>query len=403
MPEPISARGGAPRSLVPVLGLLSTFGPLAIDLYLPALPGLVVDLGATDSLAQFTIGAFMLGLALGQLIIGPLSDRYGRRPLLLTGTALFVVLSIACALAPTIELLIATRLVQGAVGAAGIVMGRAIIRDVLIGDAAARAFALFGAIIGIAPVIAPLIGAGLLQVTDWRGLFVALAVMGAGLTTLAALAVPETLPPERRTPAGLRAQLGSIVDVLRNRRFVACVAVLALASLGLFAYISMSSLVLQHEFDFDEGGFAIVFAVNGVGIMVGSMASRALTGPWSAARLALVGVSIGAVGSVALLVGALVGAPLIVLLAAMFVTVLVHGANLGNLTALGMTAIDRGAGTAAAVLGALQMSVGAIVPPLASIGGVSSIVMGATMSAGLVGALALLLVIRRRDGGAARR
>ncbi|NLT26559.1 MAG: multidrug effflux MFS transporter [Microbacteriaceae bacterium] len=403
MPEPISARGGAPRSLVPVLGLLSTFGPLAIDLYLPALPGLVVDLGATDSLAQFTIGAFMLGLALGQLIIGPLSDRYGRRPLLLTGTALFVVLSIACALAPTIELLIATRLVQGAVGAAGIVMGRAIIRDVLIGDAAARAFALFGAIIGIAPVIAPIIGAGLLQVTDWRGLFVALAVMGAGLTTLAALAVPETLPPERRTPAGLRAQLGSIVDVLRNRRFVACVAVLALASLGLFAYISMSSLVLQHEFDFDEGGFAIVFAVNGVGIMVGSMASRALTGPWSAARLALVGVSIGAVGSVALLVGALVGAPLIVLLAAMFVTVLVHGANLGNLTALGMTAIDRGAGTAAAVLGALQMSVGAIVPPLASIGGVSSIVMGATMSAGLVGALALLLVIRRRDGGAARR
>lgn len=381
---------------MPALGLLSSMGPLSIAVYVPALPGLIGDLGASDSAGQLTLGAFTFGIAAGQLLLGPLSDRFGRRPILLLGIVLYIAMSIACALAPTVGVLIGARFAHGIAGSAGIVVSRAVIRDTMFGDAAARAFALFGAVIGIAPVVAPLLGALLLRWTDWRGVFAAMAVIGGGMLLVALRAVPETLAAEQRTPAGPRSQAAAIGRVLSNGAFVAYVLVLSLASLGLFAYVSMSPIVLQHEHGFDEQMFALVFAVNGAGVLVGSLLSRAFTGRLSAARLAVIGVGTGAVGAVGLLVAALVEAPLPFVLAALFVAVLVHGANIGNLTGLAMTAIRRDAGVASAVLGAVQMSMGAFVPPLASAGGATALVMGITMSAGLVGALVLLLVIRRR-------
>ena len=195
---------------VTILGLLTAFGPFSIDLYLPALPELTRDLGASASVGQLTLTASIAGLALGQLIAGPLSDRFGRRPPLLVGLAAYVLLSLACAAAPTIWALIGLRLLQGLAGAAGLVIARAIVRDEHEGVAAARLYSILMIVAGAAPIVAPIVGGQLLRLTDWRGLFVALAAVTSVVLAVAAFGLRETLPRARRDTKGLRDDRGDV-------------------------------------------------------------------------------------------------------------------------------------------------------------------------------------------------
>lgn len=384
-----------PRNFIVILGLLSAFGPLSMDLYLPSLPSLIADLGTSDAMGQATMSASMLGLAMGQLILGPMSDRYGRRWPLIGGVAAFALLSFACALAPTIEALVAIRLLQGLGGSAGVVICRAIVRDLYSGRESAKAFALLSAILTITPVIAPLIGGLLALFTDWRGVFVALGLIGALLMLTALFAVPDTLSGEHRSEATLGGQLVEIGRVMRTPRLFGFGLVLGLASLALFGYISMSSIVFQEQYGLSPQQFSIMFAINAAGIGIGTMLGRRLVDRFSLVRIAVAAVLIATVASATFTVLAFLDAPIGALLVPLFFAIFVHGVVLSNVTAIAMEPYQRGAGTASAWLGAMQMGVGAFVPPLASLGGVNAVVMGGTMAAGTFLALLLLVLLTR--------
>jgi DHA1 family bicyclomycin/chloramphenicol resistance-like MFS transporter len=238
--NPIAARfvGRKYVQLVLVLGALSAIGPLTIDTYLPALPELSAQLNATDAQAQMTITGLLIGLGFGQLIIGPLSDAVGRRKPLLFGLAAHGMMSVLCALAPSITMLAITRTLQGLAGAAVAVVAMAVVRDLFSGYKAAQLLSRLILVIGVAPILAPSLGSALLKVTSWQGIFVVLAVAAVLLFVLAVFALPETLPVERRQPAKVRASLHSYAILFSDRLFLSMVVVAGLMFATLFAYIS---------------------------------------------------------------------------------------------------------------------------------------------------------------------
>ena len=258
------------RSLVVTLGVLSAFGPLSIDLYLPALPQVARDLQVTPGAAALTLTACTLGLGTGQLILGPVSDRWGRRVPLLAGVALFTLLSLVCAVAQTMPLLVTARFGQAVGGSAGIVLARAIARDVQSGPALVRLFSLMFAINGLAPVVAPLLGGQLLRVGSWRLTFVTLALLGALTFAVVWRVVPESLPVARRQHGGLKQATRAYRSLLADRRFVALVLTGAFAFATLFAYISAAPFVLQDHYGFSAQLFSAVFAANAVGLVLGT-------------------------------------------------------------------------------------------------------------------------------------
>ncbi|MBN8204365.1 multidrug effflux MFS transporter [Microbacterium esteraromaticum] len=385
-----------PRSLLLALGALTAFGPLSLDVYLPSLPQLGSDLGASESLTQFTLSACMIGLALGQLLWGPISDRYGRRMPLFIAITGFIVTSLLCAVAPTIEVLIGIRIVQGLCGAAGMVIARAVVHDLFSGAEAVAAYSTLAAVLGITPVLAPLVGGGIALVSDWRGVFVTLAVIGALLLAVAALAVPETHAPDDRTAGGIRNDFRGIGAALTNGPFMLAAATLGLASIALFSYLQMSPFVLQQQYGLSPQGFALVFAANSVGILAAATLNRRLARRAPAQRVVRWSLSIAAAAAIAVLLAGMLDSSLPWLLVPLFVVMSSHGINNPSLTALGLGQITRSAGSASAVLGTVSMLLGALVPPLVSLFGVSAAVLGGTMLAALVGALVLLAVASAR-------
>ena len=252
--EPGRARGrGRTRAMptgwrqVALIGSITIVGPLCIDMYLPALPEISRDLHASASAVQLSLTACLIGIATGQLLFGPISDRLGRRPPLLAGLAGFTIASLACAVAPNIYFLIGFRLIQGLGGAAGIVIARSIVRDLYSGAALARFFATLMLAIGVGPILAPQIGSWVLAFTIWRGVFVLLAVFGVLLVLSAWWRVPETLPPHNRLSGSVGSTLGTMVMVTRDRVFLGYVLACGLAAGGTFAYIAGSSFVLPEH------------------------------------------------------------------------------------------------------------------------------------------------------------
>ena len=297
-----------PPGRVLALGGLSALGPLSLDLYLPALPTLTADLGAGETAGQLSLSLCMIGLAVGQLLVGPLTDRVGRRVPLLVGSALFALSAGLCALAPSIGMLLALRLLGGLAGGAGIVIARAMVRDLYGGPQLARVFALLTLVMGVAPIGAPLLGGLLLVVTSWRGVFAALAALGIVLL-VAAATLGETLPAQRRTAGGLAAIGRALRTVLADRTFLLPALVGAVGVCGMFVYIAMASFVLQRAYGLSAQQFALVFGVNAVGILVTGRLSASLVGRLGAARLLTAGVvgrgagvrvGVGAAGAVAL-------------------------------------------------------------------------------------------------------
>ncbi|MFN8520802.1 MAG: multidrug effflux MFS transporter [Chloroflexota bacterium] len=385
-----------------IVGGLSAFAPLSSDLYLAGLPQLATDLGATTSQAQLTLTASLAGLALGQLVVGPASDRLGRRGPLLAGLALYTVVSVLCAVATDIWVFTALRLLQGLGGAAGIVISRAVIRDHFWGSALVRAFALAMLVNGLAPILAPTLGALLLPSVGWRGLFLVLAGIGGALLAISAFRLPESLPPERRRHGGLATVGRAYAGLLRDRAFMGYVMSAALAFAAMFAYIGSSPFIVQELYGQTPGTFALIFGVNACGLMVAAQTSGLLVGRFGARRLMRTGLVTASLGGVVLVASALAGTGLWPVLAGFFLVVASYGLVAPNATALAMADQPHQAGSASALMGSIQFLTGALAAPLAGLGGVGSALPAAVVIAGCAwAALAVSLTLGRPRRSAA--
>jgi DHA1 family bicyclomycin/chloramphenicol resistance-like MFS transporter len=356
-----------------LLGGLTAFGPLSIDMYLPALPAIGRDLAASESVIQLTLTACLVGLALGQIVAGPLSDRLGRRRPLLIGVAGYVLASLLCATAPAAPVLVAYRLLQGLAGAAGIVIARAIVRDLYVGSAAARYFSRLVLIMGLAPILAPVIGAQILRFTSWHGVFLTLAFIAALLWLGAAVALPETLPAARRSDGGLLGTLATFRALLADTRFIGYALSGGLAFGAMFAYISGSPFVLQGIYRVSPQTFSLIFGINALGFVVTSQINGSLVGRIPPARLLVAGLIMAATAGVALLLIVLIGGlGLAAVLPPLFFLVSSVGFIVPNATALALSRRPNAAGTGSALLGVIQSGVGAAGAPLVGVAGISS-------------------------------
>ncbi|HCU92864.1 MAG TPA: Bcr/CflA family drug resistance efflux transporter [Actinobacteria bacterium] len=389
-------RAGRRLGLLVVLGALSGFGPLSMDLYLPSTPTIAVDLHAGQALVQLTMSGCVAGLALGQLVAGPLSDSLGRRRPLLAGLAAFVVMSLACAVAPNIGVLIVFRFLQGMAGAAGIVVSIATVRDMYDARDTARILASLTLVSGLAPVLAPVIGGQLLRVTSWRGVFCVLG--GIGLALLAASWwLPETVPAARRQPPRFARMLADSATLLRDRQFAGNAVTVALSTAALFTYISTLPFIVEDAYRQSAQRFSLIFAVNALGLMAMGQLSARLVRRRSPAALLCTALVLQAAGAAALIAAASVGhPPLPWLLVPMFVIVAGFGMMRPNGTALALAGHAAIAGTASAYLGAMQFLSGAVLAPLAGVGGQGSAGPAAIIIGVLcVAALGLHLAITR--------
>lgn len=355
--------------MLPVLALLSAVAPLATDLYLPAFPDMATDFGAPASRIQLTLTAFLLGMALGQLLVGPLSDGWGRRRLLLGGTALCFASTVACLLAPTVDALIVARLLQGISGGAGVVLARAIVADTVQGPSMAKMMGAMMLIGGIAPITAPLLGSLLLPLGGWRLTFGVLAAL-VGLMFLGAWRrVPETLPPEGRHGGGIGELLRSSRQVLGNRRFVGYLVTGCGGFAALFAYISASPFVVQGVLGLSAQAYGLAFGANAMALVASGALAVKLAGRVSLRRVLAIG--LGTLWTAcALQIANLVLLPsAAATLALMGLAIGALGLVFGNNLALALAEVPHARGTASAFMGSLQFGVGAAVSPLVGIAG----------------------------------
>ena len=358
-----------PAYMVVVLGLLTMFGPLSLDLYLPALPQLADDLATSASAAQLSITACLVGLALGQLVAGPLSDRLGRRRPLMVGLLAYLFASIACALAPSVEVLVALRFIQGLAGAACIVISRAIARDLYSGRALMIFFSRLLLIAGLAPVIAPILGGQLSRIMDWRGIFLVLAGFGAVLLLAGWFGIRETLPPQRRVVGGFGRTLHDYNTLVHDRFFVGCALSSGLAGASMFAYIAGSTFVLQRIYGMSPQGFSLIFGCISLGLVAAAQGGARLALVWPLTRVLALGLTINLTGATALLITVISGLPLAALIGSLVVMVCAVGVIFPTANALAMADYPDLAGTASSLQGLSQFVFGAIAAPLVGIAG----------------------------------
>jgi DHA1 family bicyclomycin/chloramphenicol resistance-like MFS transporter len=380
--------------MIVVLGALVALGPLTIDMYLPALPKIADDLSVSSSVAQLTLTGTLAGLALGQLIVGPLSDSLGRRRPLMAGIVLHMLSSLLCLFAPNIAVLGVARTLQGMGAAAAMVVAIAVVGDLYADSVAATVMSRLMLVLGVAPVVAPSLGAAVLLKASWHWVFAALVILAGGLLLLAALALPETLPASHRRPLKVRSIAATYVELLRDARFVILVLVAALGMSGLFAYIAGASFVLQGHYGLDQQAFALVFGAGAVALIGATQLNVVLLrrfGPqtivvWALAAATMAGVVF--VGISFSHVGGLLGfvLPVWAILAAM-------GLVIPNAPAVALSRHPDAAGTAAALLGAAQFGLGAAVAPLVGVLGNGEVALALVMTVGMVIALLALLAV----------
>jgi DHA1 family bicyclomycin/chloramphenicol resistance-like MFS transporter len=370
------------RTLV-LLGALTAAAPLVTDFYLPALPDLARSLGTSDAAAQLTVSVSIVGLALGQLVAGPLSDRIGRLAPLRVGVLLLAITSFLCALADDVTVLLVLRLAQGLAAAATLVVARAVVRDVYDGARAARIFSELILVMGLAPVVGPMLGGQLLRVTDWRGIFVALGLIGAVLLVATLALLEETWEPRAvGSPNGFGL-------LLRDRAFLGFMVVAGCMGVVLFSYISMSSFVLRDEYGVGPVTFSWIFGANAAGMVVGGQVNARLVGRRGPASMLRVGLVVLATAASCLAVVLALGAPLGVLVVPLWFVLCGLGMSFGNASALALVPHGGSAGSASALLGTSQFLLGAAVPPLLSVHGTTGAAMGAAMAVAAVLALAV--------------
>ena len=380
--------------MIVVLGVMVALGPLTIDMYLPALPKIADDLAVSSSVVQLTLTGTLAGLAVGQLIVGPLSDSLGRRRPLMAGIVLHIAASVLCMLAPNLVVLGLARVLQGAGAAAAMVVAIAVVGDLFAESAAATVLSRLMLVLGVAPVIAPSLGAAVLLRGSWHWVFAALVVLAGVLLGVAALALPETLPPSHRRPLRVRGIAATYAELLRDRRFVILVLVAALGMSGLFAYIAGASFVLQGTYGLDQQAFALVFGAGAVALIGATQFNVVLLRRFSpqtitlwalAAALLAGGVFVGlSVADVGGLAGFVV--PVWAILGAM-------GLVIPNAPAVALSRHPDAAGTAAALLGAAQFGLGAAVAPLVGVLGNDELALSVVMAVSVLVALLALLAV----------
>jgi DHA1 family bicyclomycin/chloramphenicol resistance-like MFS transporter len=353
-----------------ILGAMSFFGPLCIDLYLPALPAISRDLHSSESGVQASLTACLIGIAAGQILVGTISDRVGRRQPLLIGLCGFILASAGCAFAPNILALIVLRFLQGVAGSAGVVICRAVARDLYSGSTAARFYSMLMTVTALGPIVAPQIGAGVLHFGSWRLVFVAFVVSGAILLAVAFFLVPETLAPERRHTGNGWAILRGMREVGSNKGFLISASGAALATGAIFAYISGSSFVLEEQHGLSPSQYGLVFGLNAVGLLSFSQIGARIVGRFGPARLLSIGLGGFTIAAGGLLVFVITGwFGLAGILVCLFLVMSSNGFVLPNATALAINDFPHAAGTASALLGVSTYMTGAIIAPLVGIGG----------------------------------
>ncbi|MBT2458383.1 multidrug effflux MFS transporter [Streptomyces sp. ISL-86] len=356
-----------------ILGGLSALPPLSMDMYLPALPQVTTSLHSPAATVQLTLTACLAGMALGQLVIGPMSDKWGRRRPLLIGMVVYVLATAICALAPTAELLIAFRLLQGLAGAAAIVIARAVVRDLYDGVEMARFFSTLMLISGAAPIVAPLIGGQVLRVSDWRGVFVILTAIGIGLTLVVWRRLGETLPPERRQTGGVGAALRTMGVLVGDRVFSGYMLAGGFAFAVLFSYISASPFVVQEIYGASPQAFSLLFGLNSVGLIIaGQINGKLLVGRVSLDKTLGCALAVITAASVSLLLmstGVFGEVGLAPIAAALFVLMSAMGMALPNTNAQALMRTPHAAGSASALLGTSSFLFGSIATPLVGIAG----------------------------------
>ena len=365
-PNPASEAGGAPEKLSHfklslILGALTAFGPLSIDMYLPAFPHIARDLAVPVGAVGFTLAAYLLGTSIGQLIYGPLADRHGRRKPLLAGCVIFGLGSLGCACSTSVAMLTGFRVVQALGGAAGMVIARAVVRDLFHEREAARMFAQLMLVMGICPVLAPTLGGQVLLLGNWRVIFYILIGFSVFCLFMSARFLPETLPINRRVQGGAAQAVRAFGAILRDRRFLLHSLAAGFGSGTLFAYISGSPFVFIQLHHVSEQRFGILFGLNAVGFISGAQLNRWLLHRHPQRLILLRAAAAGMVAGIALLVcGAtgLGGLPLLWML--LFAALSSLGICGPNVAALALGPFGRNAGSASALLGTAQFFVGSL-------------------------------------------
>lgn len=373
-----------------MLGALAALPAVTTDMYLPSLPAVAEDLRASQAAVQFTLSGMLLGGGVGQLVIGPLSDRFGRRLPLIVGIILHIVISLLCSIAPDIGTLIVLRILQGFFNAAAAVVAIAVIRDRFVGSDAARLLSRLMLVIGVAPLFAPTVGQAIAGLWHWRAVFYALALIGSILVVIVWRFMPETLPVERRRPGHVRHVAGGYWVLLRDVRFMSLAVIPGLGLGVIMSYVVGSPFVFQDEYGLSQAQFALVFALNGLALVLSAQVNATLVRRVSPARLLRAASIAQLLFAIVLLGIAVTGFGGVTgLIAGLWLVLGTQGMIPANASVLALNTYGHMAGTAAAVIGALQSGVAGIVSPLVGVLGGSAV----SMSVVMIGAVLLTVVV----------
>ena len=378
-----------------ILALLTILGPASMDLYLPVLPALAGDLDASTSSAQLTMTTCLLGLALGQIVAGPISDRHGRRRPLIAGLVLFVAASAMCAFSTSIVALVVFRLIQGLAGAVGLVIAVAAGRDLYVGNQLTRYYGRIVVLSGLAAIVAPVVGGQLAALLDWRGFFIVIAAFGGVVLLAVVLGFKETLPSDQRVTGGARSTNEHVRTLFRDRIFVGAMLAGMFTAAAYFAYLAGASFVLQDIYALTPPAYSLVFGLNAAGFaLFGFLGSRAAE-RWSERSAFLLGLAMIAVGACGLLATALLDLALPAAMFSFFAVAAGAAAVSAPSTSLALTDYPQFAGTASSILGVTRFAAGGIAAPLVGIAGSSTMLPLAivtTLSTVFAGAAYLLLI-----------
>ncbi|YCA46157.1 Bcr/CflA family multidrug efflux MFS transporter (plasmid) [Bacillus sp. JZ8] len=382
-----------------LLGSLGLLGPFTIDTYLPSFPTIVKDFHTTASLVQISLTACLLGLGAGQLFIGPLSDVKGRRKPLLLFLCLYLLASLTCSFSPNIYFLIVARFVQGFSAAGGLVVSRAVVRDLFSGKELTKFFTLIVLVGNLGPIVAPIAGGAILSFTKWNGVFIVLAFIGAILIFMVSLKLPETLPPEKRVPSNLPQLMSNFGSLFKEREFMGYAFTQGFTTAGIFAYVSGVPFVYQNIYHVSPQQFSLLFGVNGLGLIIGSQLVGRLADRISERTFLKIGLGISIAAGAILLIALLLKAPLIAVAIPIFF--FVSSISIIGTTSFALAIESQGhiAGSASALLGLLPFVLGSLSSPLVGIAGsYTGVPMGITIfGASLLAFLSYFVLVRKRS------
>lgn len=382
-----------------LLGSLAALGPLTIDMYLPSFPSIVADYRTSASIVQFSLTACLLGLGFGQIVIGPLSDVKGRKKPLLITLFLYFLASLFLTFAPNIQLFIVGRFLQGFAAAGGIVLSRAVVRDLYNGRELTKFFSLLMLINNLAPIMAPLIGSSILLFTNWHGVFFLLSIVGLLLVAIISIKLPETLSAENKVESNFTQTMKNFGSLLKNREFLGFAFTQSFMTAGIFAYVSGTPFVYQNIYGASPQLFSILFAMNGIGIMIGTRLVGKFADVISEAKFLKIGLTLALSASSALVVAVFAQGPLFTVVIPVFLFVSSIGMISTSSFSLAMAKQGHIAGSAAALLGLLPFLLGALSAPLVGIAGEETAVpMGVIMfSASLFATLSYFFIANKKN------